>query len=193
MAVPAASFVVATVSFVVSAAVAAALTTVVSVMPTALTAACQHLDQMLYLFFRCQTVLLNLADEVQFLASQRVVRVDRDAVVLNPHDLRHKLMVFGIVHRDDGPLEDMLVVELAVDAEDITLQLVHTLRDIFPESLVGLQGEVKRFALLQTDEVLLKGVEGDAVSGDELKGTVCARLLFQRLFSVSHSVQLVCN
>ena len=164
-------------SFVVSATVAAVLTTVVSMMSATLTTACQHLDQMLYLFFRCQTVLLNLADEVQFLASQRVVRVDRDAVVLNPHDLRHKLMVFGIVHRDDGPLEDMLVVELAVDAEDITLQLVHTLRDIFPESLVGLQGEVKRFALLQTDEVLLKGVEGDAVSGDELEGTVCARLL----------------
>ena len=180
-------------SFVVSATVAAVLTTVVPMMSATLTTACQHLDQMLYLFFRSHTVLLYLADKVQFLASQRVVRVDGDAVVLDLHDLRHKLMVFGIVHRDDGPLEDMLVVELAVDAEDITLQFVHTLRDIFPESLVGLQGEVKRLALLQADEVLLKGVEGDAVSGDELKGAVCARLLFQRLFSVSHSVQLVCN
>ena len=193
MAVPAASFVVATVSFVVSAAVAAALTTVVSVMSTALTAACQHLDQMLYLFFRSLTVLLHLADEVQFLASQRVVRVDGDAVVLDLHDLSHKLMVFRIVHCDDGSLEDMLVVELAVDAEDITLQLVDAFGDIFSESFIGLQGEIKRFAPLLTDEVLLKGVEGDAVSGDELKGTVCARLLFQRLFSVSHSVQLVCN
>ena len=177
MAVPAASFVVATVSFVVSAAVAAALTTVVSVMSTALTAACQHLDQMLYLFFRSLTVLLHLADEVQFLASQRVVRVDGDTVVLDLYDLGHKLMVFGIVHRDDGSLEDMLVVELAVDAEDITLQLVDAFGDIFSESFIGLQGEIKRFALLQTDEVLLKGVEGDAVSGDELEGTVCARLL----------------
>ena len=126
-------------SFVVSATVAA-LTTVVSVMSAALTTACQHLDQMLYLFFRSHTVFFHLADEVQFLASQRVVRVDGDAVVLNLHDLRHKLMVFGIVHRDDGSLEDMLVVELAVDAEDITLQFVHTFRDIFPESFTQRDG-----------------------------------------------------
>ena len=191
MAVPAASFVVPASSFVVSATVAAVLTTVVPMMSAALTTASQHLDQMLYLFFRSHTVLLYLADKVQFLASQRVVRVDGDTVVLDFHNLGHKLVVFGIVHRDDGSLEDMLVVELAVNAEDFTLQFVHTLRDIFPESLVGLQGEVKRFALLQADEVLLKGVEGDAVSGDELKGAVCTRLLFQRLFSVSHSVQLV--
>ena len=180
-------------SFVASAAIAAVVTTIVPMMSAALTAACQHLDQMLYLFFRCLTVLLHLSDEVQFLASQRVIGVDGDAVVLDFHYLSHKLMVFGIVHRDDGSLEDMLVVELSVDAEDVTLQLVDALRDIIPESFIGLQGEIKLFALLHTDEVLLKGVEGDAVSGDELEGTVCARLLLQRLFSVIHSVQLVCN
>ena len=125
-------------SFVVSATVAAVLTTVVPMMSATLTTACQHLDQMLYLFFRSHTVLLYLADKVQFLASQRVVRVDGDAVVLNLYDLRHKLMVFGIVHRDDSSLEDMLVVELAVDAEDITLQFVDALGDIISKGLVGL-------------------------------------------------------
>ena len=178
-------------SFVASAAIAAVVTTVVSMMSAALTAACQHLDQMLYLFFRSLTILLHLSNEVQFLASQWVIGIDSDAVVLDFYYLSHELMVFGIVHRDDSSLEDMLVIEFSVDAEDVTLQLVDALRDIIPESLIGLQGEIKRFALLHTDEVLLKGVEGDAVSGDELEGTFCTRLLLQRLFSVIHSVQLV--
>ena len=130
------SMAVSAASFVATAAIAAVVTTVVSMMSAALTAACQHLDQMLYLFFRCLTVLLHLSHEVQFLASQRVVGVDGDAVVLDFHYLSHKLMVFGIVHRDDGSLEDMLVVELAVDAEDVTLQLVDALRDIIPESFI---------------------------------------------------------
>lgn len=166
-------------SFVVSAAIAAVLTTVVPMMSAALTAACQHLDKMLYLFFGSLTVLLHLSDKVQDLASQWVVGVDGNAVVFDFYDLGHKLMVFSIVHRDDGTLEDMLVVELAVNGEDITLQLVDALRDIFPKSFFGLQGKVELFSLLRIDEVLLKGVEGDAVSGDELEGTVCARLLLQ--------------
>ena len=125
-------------SFVVSAAIAAVLTTVVPMMSAALTAACQHLDKMLNLFFGSLTVLLHLSDKVQDLASQRVVGVDGDAVVFDFYDFGHKLMVFSIVHRDDGTLEDMFVVELAVNGEDITLQLVDALRDIISESFTGL-------------------------------------------------------
>ena len=132
------SMAVSAASFMFSAAVAAVLATVVSVMSAALTAACQHLDEFLDFLFRSLTVLDHLSFEVQGLASQREVGIDGDAVVLDLHDLRHKLMVFCIVQCDDGSLEDMLVVELAVDAKDVTLQLMHALRDIFSTGLAGL-------------------------------------------------------
>ena len=193
MAVSAASFVVPATSFVVSAAFAAVVTTALSMMSAALTAARQHLDELLDFFFGSFSFLDYLSLEVQGLACQWVVGVDGHAVILDLHYLGHKLMVFGIVHGDDGSLEDMLLVELAVDGEDITLQLMHSLRDIFPKGFIGLQGEIKLGALLLSHEVFLKGVEGDAVSGDELKGTVFARLFLQCLFSISHSVQLVCH
>ena len=162
-------------------------------MSAALTAASQFHDEVLDFFFGCFSVLDHLSREVQGLASQRVVGVDRHAVVLDLHHLGHKLMVFGIVHGDDGSLEDMLLVELAVDGEDVTLQLVHPFRDIFAKGFVGLQGEIKRSALFLFAEVLLKGIEGNAISGDELEGTVFARLFLQCLFSIGHSVQLVCH
>ena len=155
----------------VSAAIAAVLTTALSMMSAALTAASQFHDEVLDFFFGCFSVLDHLSREVQGLACQRVVSVDRHTVVLDLHYLGHKLMVFGIVHSDDGSLKDMLVVELAVDGEDVTLQLVHTLRDLFAKGFVRLQGEIKRSALFLFAEVLLKGIEGDAVSGDTLSET----------------------
>ena len=172
MAVPAASFV-------VSAAIAAVLTTVVSMMSATLTTACQHLDKMLYLFFSSLTVLLHLSDEVQGLTCQRMVGVDGDAVVLNLHHLGHKLMVFNVVHRNDGSLEDMLVVKFAVDAEYLASQFMGTFWHIGTESLFRLEGEVELASLFYANEVLFEIIEGDAVSGDELEGTVGARLLLQ--------------
>ena len=186
MAVPAASFVVAT-------AIAAAFATVVSVMSAALTAACQHLDELLDFFFGSLPVLDHVSFEVQGFACQRVVGVDGHAVILDLHHLSHEVMAFGIIHRDDGTLEDMLVVELAVDGENITLQLVDAFGDIFPEGFGWLKDEVKLRPLLQIDEVLLKGIEGDTISGDELEGVLRAGLFLQRLFSIGDGVQLVCN
>ena len=118
MTVPAASLVVPAASLVMS----AAFTAVVSMMPAALTAASEHLNEFLDFFFGGISVLDDLSREVQGFASQGVVGVDGDAVVLYLHHFCHELMVFGIVHGDDGTLIDMFVVKLAVDGEDVTLQ-----------------------------------------------------------------------
>ena len=176
-----------------AAAIAATFATVSTVMSAALTATSQLFDKLLDLFLGSLPVLNHVSFEVQGFPSQRVVGVDGHAVILDLHHLSHEVMAFGIIHRDDGTLEDMLVVELAVDGENITLQLVSTLWNILPEGFGWLKDEVKLRPLLQIDEVLLKGIEGDTISGDELEGVLRAGLFLQRLFSIGDGVQLVCN
>ncbi len=85
----AAAFAMMTAAFAFAMMTATLTFTVMTAAATALTAASQVLDQVLYLLVGSLAVFLDLTCEVQSFASQRVVGVHRDAVGLYLHHLRH--------------------------------------------------------------------------------------------------------
>ena len=85
-------------------------------------AACQMLDQVLDLLVGCSIAILNHGSyEVEYLACKRVVGVDRHTVFLDLLDFCHKLMVLIVHQGDNGVLEDILMVEMTVDGEYLTV------------------------------------------------------------------------
>ncbi len=131
-----------------SATVTTAFATVTVMMSATAAAACQVLDEMLYFLLGGLTVLNDCTREVQRLACQGMVGIDGHAVFLNLHDLGHKLVVVGVRQGDDGSLEDIVVVEMAVDGEHITGEFVYALRDIFAECLRRFKDEIEGRAFL---------------------------------------------
>ena len=178
------AFAVMTAAFTFAVMSAALAFAVMSAAATALTTASQVLDQVLYLLVGSLAVFLDLTSEVQSFASQRVVGVHRDAVGLYLHDLRHEVVIVVVGEGDDGPLIDIIAVELTVDGEDLASELVLSLWHIVTEGLCGLQGEVEAVALGVLHEFLLETVEGYAEAGDKLKRALVACLLFQILLAV---------
>ena len=160
-------------------------------MATTVTAACQHLDGLADLLLGGIAVLYDGAREVERLASQRVVGIDGDAVFLDLHDLGHKLMVFAIRQGDDGIREDVIVVEMAVDREYLTVDLMNALRLVGTEGLLRGEGEVEGVALRMLGHFRLESVEGDTKTSDKLEGALCARLFLELFLAVSHRVQLI--
>ena len=117
---------------------------VAMMMPTTTAATCQMLDKVLYLFFCGIAVLLDFSLEVEGLASQRVVGVNCHTVFLNLFHFGHKLVVLIVHERDDRPLEDILMVEVAVNHKYIALQFVNALGVICTECLIWLKDKVER-------------------------------------------------
>ncbi len=188
----AAAFAMMTAAFAFAMMTAALTFTVMSAAATALTTASQVLDQVLYLLVSSLAVFLDLTCEVQSFASQRVVGVHRDAVGLYLHDLRHEVVIVVVGEGDDGPLIDIIAVELAVDGEDLASELVLSLWHIVAEGLCRLQGEVEAVALGVLHEFLLETVEGYAEAGDKLKRALVASLLLQLLAAIlSDGVKLI--
>ena len=121
-----------------------------------------------------------------------MVGVHRDAVGLYFHDLRHEVVIVVVGEGDDGPLIDIIAVELAVDGEDLASELVLSLWHIVAEGLCRLQGEVEAVALGVLHEFLLETVEGYAEAGDKLKRALVASLLLQLLAAIlSDGVKLI--
>ena len=114
---------------VVMMAFAAIFLTVIAVAPPMVVpaAACQMLDQVLYLLVSGVTILNDRSCEIQGLACERVVGIDRDTVFFDLLDFCHELMVFIVHQGDNGTLEDILVVEMTVNRENITTQLMYAL------------------------------------------------------------------
>ena len=129
---------------------------------TAASVACQVLDGLLDLFLRGIAVDEYLACEVEGLACQRVVGVYGDAILLDLDDFGHEVVLLFVLKGDDGSFEDVVMVEVAVDGEDLTVQLVYALRHIVAEGLCGLEGEVELCAFLRSHQILLEGVEREA-------------------------------
>ena len=120
---------------------------------------CQMLDQVLYLFLSGITVLNHSSCEVQQLTCQRVVGIYGYTVFLDLHHLCHKLMILIVHQGDGGSLEDILVVEVAVDHEYLTIQLMLTFWHIFAKGFSRLQDEIEVCALLQITHFLLETIE----------------------------------
>ena len=175
----------------VVASVATSLASISMMVSATAASASQMLDQMLYLLFGGIAVLIDDASEVERLSCQGMVGIHGDTVLLDLNNLGHELMVFCVCQGDDGSFEDILVVEVAIDGENFTVQFVYALRHVFSESLRRFQKEVEGVAFRQLHHLLLESVEGNAESCDKLEGAFCAGLFLKGLLSIGYSVQLV--
>ena len=102
---------------------------------------------------------LHIAAVAHRLACQLVVEVHEHLVVGHLDHLTldaHSLLGH---HGHAGSWADVLLVKLALHMEDFLLQLIHQLGVLHAEGLVGLQGEVKFLALLQTHDVVLESLD----------------------------------
>ena len=171
--------------------VTAFLTAFAMMMPTTMTAARQHLDGLIDLFFCSIAVFANGAHKVEHLAGQRVVGVNGNAIILNLYDSGHELMILAIRQGDDGIGVDVIVVEMTVDRENLALQFMNALRFVGTESLFWLEGKVEGVALRMIDHRLLESVEGDAKTSDELEGALRACFLLEILLAVDDGIQLI--
>ena len=141
-------------------------------MSTAVTATCQHLDGLVDLLFCGVAILADGAREVERLACQRVVGVDGHTVFLHLHDLGHELMIFVVCQCDNGIRVDIVVIEMTIHGEDLTIDLMDALRLVDTECLLRLELEVEAVALGMLDHLLLESVEGDAETCDKVEGAL---------------------
>ena len=141
---------------------ATVLTAFTMMMTTTVTATCQHLDGLADLLLSRIAVLDDGARKVELLASQRVVGVDGHAVFLNLHHFGHELMVLAICQGDDGIGVDVVVVEMAIHREYLTVDLMNALWLISAKGLCGLEGKVEGVALRMLGHFLFKSVESDS-------------------------------
>ena len=160
----------------------------VAVMVTAVAAARHLLDECLHLLLCGLAVLNDGTGEVQHLSCQRVVGVDGHAVFLDLLHFCHEALVVRPHQCDDSTLEDVVVVEMAVDREDLASQLVHSLGIVGAEGLCRLESEVEGCAFLMLDDFLLEAVEGDAKACDKLEGAFLACLFLEVLLVVSDGI-----
>ena len=128
-------------------------------MSTTATSASEYFDEMVNLLLRSLAVLANYALESQRLTGQRVISVNSHSVFFNLRHLGMEIMPIRIIQGDDGSFVDVIVVEVAVDGEDLTLQLVNTFWHVFAEGLCGFEGEVEGRILLQGRHLLLETVK----------------------------------
>ena len=167
---------------------ATVLTAFTMMMATTVTTTCQHLDGLADLLLSRIAVLDDGARKVELLASQRVVGVDGHAVFLNLHHFGHELMVLAICQGDDGIGVDVVVVEMAIHREYLTVDLMNALWLISAKGLCGLEGKVEDVALRMLGHFLFKSVESDSKTCDKLEGTLCASLFLEFLLTVSDGI-----
>lgn len=169
----------------------AAIVMIATSAATAAASASHVLDQVLNLLLGSLAVLNHAALEVQRLASQRVVGVNSHTILLNLSHLSHKLVVLIVHQGDDCTLEDILVVEVAVNGEYLATHLMHALSDILAKSLGRSQLKVEVATFLQSLYFLLESIESYTESCDKLKWTLVASLLFQLALTILDAIELV--
>ena len=151
---------------------AAVLTAFAMMMSATVTATSQHLDGLVDLLLCGVAVLANGTSEVECLTSQRVVGVNRHTVFLHLHDLGHELMVLSVCQGDHGIGVDIVVVEMTIDREHLTIDLMHALRLVGSKGLCWLEHEIEAVALCVLYHLLLERIEGDAKTSDKLEGAL---------------------
>lgn len=177
----------------VIAALMIATLVVASAAITTAAATCHMLNQVLNLLVGSLAVLNHLTLKVQGFACQWVVGVDSNAVFLNLNNLGHELVILVVHQGDNGSLEDVIVVEMAVNGKYLAAYLVNTLDYVLAKSLGWCQLEIKAAALLKTLYLLLESIECYTKAGDELERTIVASLLLELALAILQAVQLVYN
>ena len=166
-----------------------ATTLMVATTSAATAASASHmLDEVLDLLLGGLAILDDLTLEVESLACQWVIGVDGYAVFLDLNDLGHELVILIIHQSDDCTLENIIVVEVAIDGEYLAANLMYTLGNILAESLCRCELEIKVTTFLQILYFLLECIESYAESCDKLEWTIIASLLFKLALTILKAV-----
>lgn len=150
-----------------SAAVFAVATATAASATTAFSA--ENLGGLFNLLQRSFAVLVYRACELQGFACERVVEVDGYFGVCNLDDCAVEMVAFAVHERHFCAEEDVLVVELAVDLENLTCHRAHQGLVALAESLGRLQGEVELLAGRNLGESLLEGFNHQAHVRDKCR------------------------
>ena len=175
-------------------------TTAATVATTMAAALAAHVvDHGLDLLVRSLAALNHATLEVELLASQRMVEVQRHLVVSDVDNGCHEALSLLVLKRHDGALEDILFVETAVHHEHLLLKSDDVLVDIRAIGVVLAEDEIEVGTLLQVHQSVLEGIEGYAEARNELE-RLCGGSLFNhgvcaigiyRVQLVRHSNKLV--
>jgi hypothetical protein len=143
------------------------VTTASTTVAVTTTATCQVLHHVVYLFLRGIAVLQYGTLKIECLTCQRVVEVHLHLVLTDFHDATIETITLLVLQGNDGVLEDMLVVEMAVDAEHLTIEVQYQLVVVFAIAIFLAQRNLEVLAFLGGYHLLLKLVEGKAKAGNE--------------------------
>ncbi len=160
-------------------AIAMFVVTTVVVVATAATfvamssaATCQVLHQVFYLIVCGSTVLQYGTLKVQRLSCQRMVQIHLHLLLAHFHDAAVETLSLFILQWDDSFLVYVLMVEMSVDAEHLTLKVEHVVWGIVTIRLFLRQHKVERLACCYTDHFGFKRIQCNAETCNKHKGLV---------------------
>ena len=156
----------------VAALVMMVATAAATVVAATATTARQVLDHHLDLLVGGIPVLEYLTLEIQVAACQRMVGIDGNTVDIYLEHTGHETLIITVHQGNDGTWVDILMVEMSVDGEHLTIHLVNTLRVVVAKSLSLVDDKVELASLLQGDDLLLKSFERYAKAADKLVRTL---------------------
>ena len=126
-------------------------------------------DEALYLFVGCLARFYDMPLEVKRLACQRVVKVNLHLVVTYREHTPKESVAVLVLQRHDGVFVNIVMVKVAVDAEDVLVQVKHMLLLIVSVGIVFLKSEVKFGTGLKSGDFFLECIKSYSVSAYELE------------------------
>ena len=102
---------------------------------------------------------LDISAVAHGLARQLVIEVHKHLVVGDLDHLALDAHAFLRHHGHTGTGANVLLVKLALDVENLLLQLINQVGILLAEGLMGLKGEIKLLTLLQTHDAVLETLD----------------------------------
>lgn len=176
----------ATFVVVVAASVAARVATII-----ASASAADMVDEALNLLVGGLAVFHDVAFEVEFFVGQRMVEVDFYFFFVYFEHFAKKALAVLVLKGKQGVNENVLVVEVAVDAKHVALQVNDAFGLGFSVGLFNGEGEVEFVAFLQANYLFFEFVESESESADKLKGFLVGGLFDKLECLFARSIELV--
>ena len=184
-------------AFMVLVVVVATAVVMVATASTAVTmasaASCHVFDEVVNLLLCGVAVFYHSTFKIQRLASQRVVEVYLDFLFANLYDASVETVALLVLQGYDGVLVDVLVVEVAVDAERLAIQVEHVFIHIFTIAIFFAQRDIEGLSLGGGKHLFLELVERKAEAGDEGEGALSGSLFDEFFTVIAVDIQLVCS
>ena len=147
---------------------------------------------------KCLNLLLGSIVHAQYLTLEYevhtcigVVEVNGNSLVLNLYHKAIHALAFSIYEGDNVACIDLLVVELAIHAENVLVYIEYKVVTTIAIALVLGKGEVEGVALFQVVELSLESLEGEAQTSSKLEGLLSGSLLYKLLNAFKLGIHVV--